>query len=550
MRCVDAKKAAELLSRGGRVPSLIGWERARARAKLSRIVPIPKCAPGITRTGSVLDCSVRRLPVVKPDMKASTRVTGLLVGLCLLATVQVAESASSKRLPNIVIVFCDDMAYADVGCFGAKGWTTPHLDRMAQEGIRLTRFYVSQPVCSASRAALLTGCYSSRVGIMGALGPKSPLGLNTNETTIAEIVKQKGYATAMVGKWHLGRPASLLPVHHGFDEYFGLPYSNDMWPKHPEAKAGTYPPLPLIEGDRVLKDGLTHEDQAQLTTQYTERAVKFIERNKDHPFFLYVAHSMPHVPLHVSDKFKGKSQQGLYGDVIMEIDWSVGEILAALRKHGLDDNTLVIFTSDNGPWLSYGNHAGNAGPLREGKGTCWEGGIREPFIARWPGKIPAGATCKEPAMTINILPTIAKLIGANLPEHKIDGLNIWPLLAGARNAKSPHDAFFFYYENNQLQAVTSGRWKLMLPHSYRTLEGQPEGRDGTPTKYVQRKIEKAELYDLEADIGEKQNVAGQNPKIVQRLEALAEEARQDLGDSLTKRKGPGVREPARVTEGS
>ena len=235
-----------------------------------------------------------------------------------------------------------------------------------------------------------------------------------------------------------------------------------MWPLHPEAKPGAYPPLPLIEGDQPMKVGLSHEDQSQLTTWYTERAVKFIERNKARPFFLYVAHNMPHVPLHVSDKFKGKSQQGLYGDVIEEIDWSVGEILKTLKKHNLDEQTLMIFTSDNGPWLSYGNHAGSAGPLREGKGTCWEGGTREPCIMRWPGKIPAGTTCNDMLMTIDLFPTIAKLVGAELPKHKIDGLNVWPIITGERGAKNPHDAYLFYYEQNQFQAVMSGdgKWKL------------------------------------------------------------------------------------------
>jgi arylsulfatase len=302
-----------------------------------------------------------------------------------------------------------------------------------------------------------------------------------------------------------------------------------------------------MEGDQVVQ---TMPDQTQFTTWYTERAVQFIAQNRDRPFFLYLAHSMPHVPLHVSDKFKGKSRQGLYGDVIMEIDWSVGKILAALKQHRLDRRTLVVFTSDNGPWLSYGNHAGSAGPLREGKGTCWEGGVREPFVARWPGKIPAGRVCREPAMTIDLLPTIARLTRADLPRHKIDGLDIWPLLSGDPKAKNPHEAYYFYYEDNQLQAVMSGRWKLMLPHTYRTLEGQPAGRDGTPTKYVSRKIERPELYDLEADIGEQQDVAAGHPDVVKRLEALADKARDDLGDSLVKRVGQGVREPGRVLAGA
>jgi arylsulfatase len=413
---------------------------------------------------------------------------------------------------------------------------------MAQEGIRFTRFYVAQAVCSASRAALLTGCYPNRIGISGALGPHSKVGLSSQETTLAELAKQRGYATAIFGKWHLGHQPQFLPTHHGFDFYFGLPYSNDMWPKHPEAKPGTYPPLPLIEGDKVVQ---TMPDQTQLTTWYTERAVKFIEQNKARPFFLYVAHSMPHVPLHVSRKFKGKSEQGLYGDVITEIDWSVGEILAALKRHGLDKRTLVMFSSDNGPWLSYGNHAGSAGPLREGKGTCWEGGLRVPFLARWPGKVPAGAVCREPAMTIDLFPTIAGLIGADLPSHKIDGLDIWPLLSGVPLAQCPHEAYFFYYENNQLEAVMSRCWKLVLPHTYRTLEGQPPGRDGIPTKYIQRTIKRPELYDLDTDIGEQRELAAAHQDQVRRLEALADLARDDLGDSLTKRVGKGAREPGR-----
>ena len=484
-------------------------------------------------------------------MKRQRSPLRLFIWLAILALALAGPNTGSAsvvgnaRLPNVVIIFCDDMAYADLGVYGAKGWTTPNLDRLASQGVRFTRFYVAQPVCSASRAALLTGCYPNRVGIAGALGPKSKVALSHDELTLAGLVKQRGYATGMFGKWHLGDQTQFLPTHHGFDEYFGLPYSNDMWPKHPEAKPGSYPPLPLIEGDRVVQ---TMPDQTQLTTWYTERAVRFIERNKERPFFLYVAHSMPHVPLHVSEKFRGKSRQGLYGDVIMEIDWSVGEILRALKQNHLDKQTLVIFTSDNGPWLSYGNHAGSAGPLREGKGTCWEGGVREPFLARWPGKIPRGSVCQEPAMTIDLFPTIARLIGADLPSHKIDGLDIWPLLSGKRKAKNPHEAYYFYYENSQLQAVMSGRWKLMLPHTYRTLKGQPPGRDGTPTKYIYQKIERPELYDLQTDIGETRDVAAGHPDIVEKLKGLAEEGRDDLGDSLTKRVGKGVREPARVAE--
>ena len=477
--------------------------------------------------------------------------------LPLLAALTLSAAPDRAATPNIVIVFCDDLGYADVGCFGATGWKTPNLDRLAKEGVRFTRFYDAQPVCSASRSALMTGCYPSRIGIMGALGPNSKIGISSNEVTIAEVVKSRGYATAIYGKWHLGDQPPFLPTRHGFDEYFGLPYSNDMWPWHPDQANKTlaehkrrpgYPELRLIEGEQTVLATVTGTEQAQLTTWYTEHAVKFIAQNKNRPFFLYVPHSMPHVPLYVSSKFKGKSKAGLFGDVIMEIDWSVGQIMGALKKHRLEKDTLVIFTSDNGPWLSYGNHAGSALPLREGKGTCWDGGVRVPFIARWPGKIPKASVCAEPAMTIDILPTVAKLVGAKLPPHKIDGLDIWPLLSGAPGAKNPHAAYYFYYENNQLQSVMSGQWKLQLPHTYRTLAGGPGGRDGTPVSYQQRKLESPELYDLDRDIGEATNVAGQSPEIVKRLEALAEQAREELGDSLTKRTGSGVREPGRIAD--
>lgn len=471
-------------------------------------------------------------------------VLGLFGPECLgAAKPGLTPDTPSAGLPNLVLIFADDLGYGDLGVYGAREWETPHLDRLAQEGIRFSRFYVAQPVCTASRAALLTGCYPSRVGLHGALSPNARIGIHSNEVTLAELLKSRGYATAIFGKWHLGHHPEFLPTRHGFDEYFGLPYSNDMWPKHPEAKPGAYPPLPLLEGERVVQ---TMPDQTQLTTWYTERAVRFIERNRGRPFFLYVAHSMPHVPLHVSDKFKGRSRQGLYGDVIMELDWSVGQILAALRRHGLEQHTLVIFTSDNGPWLSYGNHAGSAGPLREGKGTCWEGGVRVPFLARWPGQIPAGAVCAEPAMTLDLLPTMARLVDAPLPGHPIDGVDIWPLLTGQPGARNPHSAYYFYFGNNELQALTAGRWKLVLPHTYRTLAGQPPGRDGQPAKYQQRKVERPELYDLEADLGETTDLAGRHPEVVDRLMALAQQAREELGDSLTKHTGRGVRPPGRL----
>lgn len=451
----------------------------------------------------------------------------------------VGIAAAAERPPNFVIVFTDDQGYADVGCFGAQGFTTPHLDRMAAEGIRFTDFYVAQAVCGASRAALLTGCYPNRLGLLGAPGPNATHGLHADEMTIAEVLKTRGYATAMFGKWHVGHREPFLPVQHGFDTYFGLPYSNDMWPFHPTAK---FPDLPLIEGKQVVNPRVTAEDQTHLTTWYTERAVQFVQQNKDRPFLLYVAHAMPHVPLHVSPRFRGKSAQGLYGDVIMELDWSVGQILEALRQHELDDRTLVLFTTDNGPWLSYGHHAGSATPLREGKGTAWEGGVRVPCIMRWPGHIKAGAVCRELAATIDVLPTLAKLAGAALPPKKIDGRDIWPLMSGDPAARTPHAAYYYYW-GQELHAVRSGTWKLHFPHPYRSLTGPP-GQDGQPGGYSQRRCG-LELYDLAGDVSETRDVAAQQPDVVARLTALAETMRDDLGDTLTHRTGQHVRAAGR-----
>jgi arylsulfatase A-like enzyme len=428
-------------------------------------------------------------------------------------------------------MFMDDMGYADIGAFGAKAYPTPHLDRMAKEGRKFTDFYVTQAVCSASRAGLLTGCYNVRIGINGALGPRSDFGLNPDETTIAEICKQQGFATACFGKWHLGHHKKFLPKQHGFDEYFGLPYSNDMWPYHPgvlhlpmEERLKKWPHLPLIDGNEVINPKVSGKDQEMLTTQYTERAVSFIENNKDNPFFVYLPHGMVHVPLYVSDKFKGKSGAGLFGDVMMEVDWSVGEIMKVLRKNELHENTLFIFTSDNGPWLNYGDHAGSASPLREGKGTMFDGGCREPTLAWWPGTIPANSECKEPAMTIDLLPTIAKLIDADSPKHRIDGKDISALLTG--DAKSPHEAYYFYY-GNQLQAVRQGKWKLHFPHGYRTMAGKPGGTGGIPTNYSQAKIGLS-LFDLHSDISESKNVKDKFPKITNRLKSLGEKFNKEL----------------------
>jgi len=466
------------------------------------------------------------------------------VVLCCLSAVQTlaaADQPPAKNLPNIVIIFTDDQGYADVGCFGAVKIKTPNLDRMAAEGIRFTDFYVAQPVCSASRAALLTGCYPNRIGILGALSPASQIGIHDDEMTLGELVKQKGYATAVFGKWHLGHHPQFLPLRHGFDEYFGMPYSNDMWPYHPTAK---FPPLPMIDGQKIVNPNVTADDQKLLTQRLTQRAVEFIERNKDRPFLVYLAHPMPHVPLFVSEQFAGRSAAGLYGDVIEEIDWSVGQVLDTLRRLKLDRQTLVIFATDNGPWLSYGDHAGSARPLREGKATTFEGGVRVPCIMWWPGQIPAGAVCRQPACTIDIFPTVARLTGAKLPDHPIDGKDIWPLISAQPGAASPHEAYFFYW-GRELQAVRSGRWKLHFPHKYNTIV-EP-GSGGRPGKSQARQIELC-LFDLENDIGETTDLSQQHPEVVARLKALADRMREELGDSATGQQGKGLRQPGKVAE--
>lgn len=467
-----------------------------------------------------------------------------LLGLLLALTAPAAATPPPK--PNIVLIFCDDLAWGDVGVYGAANYKTPHLDRLAAEGIKFNDFYSAQAVCSASRAGLLTGCYPNRVGILGALGPQAKIGIHDDELLLPELLRKQGYATAIYGKWHLGHHRQFLPLQHGFDDYFGLPYSNDMWPFHPGA-AADYPDLPLFDGNTIANVKVTAADQRQLTTQYTERAVQFIREHKSGHFFVYLPHSMPHVPLHVSDKFAGKSEQGLFGDVIMEIDWSVGQILATLAELGLDEKTLVIFTSDNGPWLSYGPHAGSAGPLREGKGTAWDGGQRVPCLMRWPGQIPAGQVCNELAATIDLLPTLVTLAGGELPNDRvIDGRNIWPLMASEPGAKTPHEAFYFYW-GNELHAVRNADWKLHLPHEYRTLKDRP-GREGLPGPYEQRKTELA-LFNLREDVGERYNVADQHPEVVAELMQHVEAARADLGDELTQRAGPGRRPAGRLAEG-
>lgn len=447
--------------------------------------------------------------------------------------------------PNVVLIFTDDQGYNDVGVFGADDIVTPNLDKMAKQGAMLTSYYSAQAVCSASRAGILTGCYPNRIGIHNALGPGNTHGINDKETTMAEMLKSKGYATAIFGKWHLGHHKKFLPTRHGFDEWFGIPYSNDMWPYHPQqGPVFNFPDLPLYENETIID---TLVEQSQLTTQITERSVDFIQRNKNNPFFLYVPHPQPHVPLFVSEKFKGKSNRGLYGDVIMEIDWSVGQIMEALKANGLEENTIVIFTSDNGPWLSYGNHAGSAFPLREGKGTGWEGGQREPFIIKYPKRIPAGKVIDEPVMAIDMLPTLAEEIGTELPENIIDGKSVLKLLKGEVD-KGPQDAYFFYYRVNELFGVRYGKWKLYFPHRYRTMDGQEAGKDGLPGEYRMIDMEEIELYNVENDISETTNVAAENPEIVLEIQLLANDMRYRLGDSLLELEGSETREAGQLDE--
>ena len=470
------------------------------------------------------------------------------------------EKMVDTTRPNIIIIFTDDQGYQDLGVNGSPDILTPNVDKLATEGLRFTQFYTAQPVCSASRTGLLTGCYPNRLGINGALFPGSLVALNHAETTIAELVKPLGYATAMFGKWHLGDKPEYLPTHHGFDEYLGLPYSNDMWPVNYDGTPFTpeqndrnfdFPPLPLIEGDSAVRIIASLEDQAELTTIYTERAIQFITQHKDSPFFLYLAHSMPHVPLAVSPKFAGKSHRGMYGDVIMEIDWSVGEIMKTLQQFGLEQNTIVVFTSDNGPWLNFGKHSGVALPLREGKGTVLEGGVRVPCIVKWPEVVAAGVVQTIPAMTIDLLPTIADILGIDVPALPIDGISVLPIIKNASGAENPHQAYFFYYNRNELQGALSGdgRWKLYFPHKYRSLEGRSGRDDGYPIDYNNQMPMGLELYDLENDISETTNVADKYPEVVQQLSAFADSCRIELGDELTGVIGRGNREPGRIDVG-
>lgn len=487
----------------------------------------------------------------------------LVLALLLAGPRCVADAAAQDTArPNVVLIFTDDQGYGDVGVYGAEGYETPSLDRMASEGVRFTDFYVAAPVCTPSRAALMTGSYPKRVGLAyRVLFPFSETGLNPDEVTIPEVLKARGYATAAVGKWHLGHRAPFLPTRQGFDSYFGIPYSNDMgnhaygrseWARS-EGADPTFvsPPTPLMRDEEVVE---SDPDQAQLTRRFTEEALRFIDEHRERPFFLYLAHSMPHVPIAASEPFAGKSEHGLYGDVISEIDWSVGQILEKLEALGLDENTIVFFTTDNGPqvwegedsgWIwtpendgretrgEVGYRSGSAGPLRGNKNTTWEGGMRVPMIARWPGRIPAGAVASEMATAMDLLPTIARITGSSLPKDvPIDGYDISALLRAEPGAETPYAAFY-YYRDDRLQAVRSGRWKL---HVFRP-EWEDEDFDGTRMPL---------LFDLYGDVGETHDVAAEYPHVVAQLEALAEAARAELGDAVAGREGRNVRPVGRL----
>ena len=438
---------------------------------------------------------------------------------------RICRGQQNEKLPNFVIIFLDDSGWADFHPFGDPAYKTPNVERLAGEGCRFNQFYVPQAVCSASRSALLSSCYPGRTKVFGAHGPRAK-GLDPKYATMGQVLKTRGYTTAVFGKWHIGDQEETRPPARGFDESCGLMYSNDMWEFHPQnPKAYSKYPLQFWENGKVIVERMTKKELPMLTTWYTEHAVDFINRNKDKPFFLYVPHSMPHVPIACSDKFKGKSGTGLYGDVMMEIDWSVGEIMKALKANGLEDNTLVLMTSDNGPWTSYGNHAGKT-PYREAKGTGFDGGTRSACIVKFPGRIKPGTSSQRAFCTIDVLPTFAHLAGARLPENPIDGKNVWDLIVGKPGAKNPHEYYAFCTGSN-FEGVISGdgRWKLHVPHGYRTLV--EAGMDGMPGKYAQKEVELS-LFDMENDPYETTNVLEKYPDVADRLKKYAEEHRQEF----------------------
>jgi arylsulfatase A-like enzyme len=459
---------------------------------------------------------------------------GSMSCMTVCAATEQEEKNDSPEKPNIIVILADDQGYADVGCYGAHGFKTPNADRMAKEGMKFTDFYVASGLSTPSRAALLTGCYPVRIDMDQVLFPDAKRGINPEEATIAEILRESGYSTACIGKWHLGHLKPALPLQHGFDEFFGLPYSNDMIPLvYPgqyvpnNQDRAEYPDLPLMQGNDVIE---YNPLQKNLTTRYTEYAVSYIKRKKDEPFFLYFAHSMPHVPLAVSDKFKGKSHQGVYGDVIMEIDWSIGEIYKALKENNIADNTLVIYTSDNGPWLQMGNHGGSADPLYLGKGNTFDGGQRVFCLMTWPRVIPAGSVCSEPVSAIDFLPTFAHVAGGKLSGNKIDGMNIYPLLAAETNVASPHEAIYFY-GGSVPHAIRVGNWKYHEKHPFwQTIIPGKDGFRGSAQKYITQPA----LYNLSEDIGEQDNLIEKHPELAEKMRKMLFDFDKDL--NATKRK--------------
>lgn len=450
--------------------------------------------------------------------------------LLLLALTPAIQAATEK--PNIVLIVADDLGYGDIGPFGSKKNRTPNLDRLAAGGAKLTSFYAA-PVCTPSRAQILTGSYAKRVSLPQVLPPAAPVGLSKDEPTLGTVLKSQGYATIAIGKWHVGDHPDFLPTARGFDHYFGLPYSNDMGGNPDQPRRANRPPLPLIRDTQVIQT-VTPDDQNSLTARYTDAAVDFIREKKDQPFFVYLPHTAVHVPLHPGKNFEGKSGNGLYGDWVEEVDWSVGRIADTLRELNLTEKTLVIFTSDNGPWLIKGKEGGEAGPLRGGKGGTYEGGVRVPTVASWPGHIPAGQTIGAITANFDFLPTFAALSGASLPaDHKIDGRDISPLLLG-KTKDSPRDTHL-YFSGNNLQAVRSGPWKLAIARQNEA-NGKPQTGDPsahfTPT-----------LYNLDSDLGETTDTAAAHPDIVARLQSLVAQADADLGVTG---QGPGVRPPGKV----
>ncbi|MBT8231705.1 MAG: sulfatase [Saprospiraceae bacterium] len=466
----------------------------------------------------------------------------LLLGFLLCAcNSHKLESINEDKLihsPNIIFILTDDQGYGDLSSFGAKDISTPNIDAIGIEGSRYTRFYVPQSQCTPSRAGILTGCYPNRVGVDWVFLPHSKTGLNPDEETIADILKPIGYSTAYFGKWHLGHHHKFLPTNQGFDEYFGIPYSNDMWPLNPR-KDYTFPPLPLIHNTTII-DTVDENIQKQMTRLLTEKTIDFIKQNKKNPFFAILSHPMPHVPLYVSDRFKGLSKRGLYGDVMMELDWSVGEIMNTLKELEIDTNTMILFMSDNGPWIAYGNHGGSTGGLKEGKETSFEGGISSPLLIQYPNVIPSGKKIDTAINGIDLLPTIAHLAGAKLPEKKIDGKNILAQLKGEENIMA-HDAYYFYMNKNQLEAVMTDRWKLVFPHTFNSLNGKDGGQNGILAQY-EKVYTDMKLFDLINDRAETRNVLNNHPDVVNILKAKGDSIRNVLGDKVNNIEGSEVRD--------